>query len=238
MKKNICILCAALLALMLLNGCKKEPAGSGTVTDLEGTSYGIIKIGNQVWMTENLRVGKYRDGSGILTNLYENFEWASAGPACAVYPHSYIDGLNSATEVAKAYGLLYNWACVTDSRGLCPDGYHVPTKADWEELIDYLGGENVAGGKLKSKRTEPTEHPRWDDPNTDATDSYYFHALPGGFRSFMGWYDYVGYLAEWWSSSELDANFAGVMNIYGDEASANITYRDKNLGVSVRCIQD
>jgi uncharacterized protein (TIGR02145 family) len=238
MKKTICILFTTVTAFMLLYGCKKEPEGSGTVKDLEGNSYGIIKIGNQVWMTENLRVGSYRDGSGILSRLYADYEWASAGPACAVYPNSQIDGLGSESEVAKAYGLLYNWAAVTDSRGLCPVGYHVPTKADWEELIDYLGGEDVAGGKLKSKRTDPVGHPRWDEPNDGATDGYYFHALPGGFRSFMGWFDYVGYSAEWWSSTELDDNFSGMMVIYSDESSATLTYRDKNCGLSVRCIQD
>jgi len=238
MKNPITILLIALIQLMILYGCKKDSEASDIVKDVEGASYGIIKIGNQVWMTQNLRVGSYRDGSGILSHLYANYEWASAGPACAVYPNDLIDGLGSESEVAKAYGLLYNWAAVTDSRGLCPVGYHVPTKADWEELIDYLGGENVAGGKLKSNKTEPVEHPRWDDPNTGATDAYYFHALPGGFRSFMGWYDYVGYLAEWWSSTELDANFAGIVGIYSDEASANFTYRDKNCGLSVRCIQD
>ena len=237
MKNLICILLTALFALVFLIGCKKEPKLQ-TITDVEGSGYGIIKIGNQVWMTENLRVGSYNDGSGILTNLYETWEWASAGPACCVYPYGDIDGLNSEKEVVDAYGVLYNWACVTDPRGLCPDGFHVPTNDDWEELIDYLGGEDVAGGKLKSTRTEPIEHPRWDEPNTGATDGYFFHGLPGGFRSFMGWYDYLGYLAEWWSSTELDANFASVMNIYGDESSANLSNRDKNLGLSVRCVQD
>jgi uncharacterized protein (TIGR02145 family) len=237
MKKNVNTLFTILLAFVLLYGCKKEPAGLTALEDIDGNRYGLTIIGNQVWMSENLRVTKYRDGSHISTGLSQ-MEWTSAGPAYAVYPFGDIDGLSSAEEVIEAYGLLYNWACITNSRGLCPDGYHIPSEAEFEELIAYLGGEDVAGGKLKSKRTAPTGHPRWDDPNVDATDGHNFHALPGGFRSFMGWYDYVGYLAEWWNTTELDANFAGVMNIYSDEGSANITYRDKNLGVSVRCIQD
>ncbi len=238
MKKTICLLFTAAVALMCLPGCKKEPVGSGTVKDLEGNSYGTIRIGNQVWMTENLRVGSYSDGSGILSHLYANYEWASAGPACAVYPDDLIEGLGSESEVAKAYGLLYNWAAVTDSRGICPDGFHVPTRADWEELVSHLGGEDIAGNKLKSTRTEPAGHPRWDSPNSGATDGYYFHALPGGFRSFMGWFDYVGYSAAWWSSTELDASFGGMMEIYGDEAGVSLTYRDKHCGLSVRCVQN
>lgn len=237
MMKQIFYLSAALLVSVILTGCEKQNRNP-TVTDLEGYSYGIIKIGNQVWMTENLRVGVYRDGSGILSRLYADFEWASAGPACALYPDNSIDGLNSESEVVNAYGLLYNWTCATDPRGLCPQGYHVPTRAEWQELVDYLGGEEVAGGKLKSKRTDPNSHPRWEEPNTGATDGYHFHALPGGFRSFMGWYDGIGYSGAWWATDELSGAFGAMIQIYSDGECVNLTYRDKNCGLSVRCIQD
>jgi len=239
MKRKCCLILTSVLGLILiLSGCQKEPQGTVQITDVEGNSYGTIRIGDQVWMTENLRVGSFRDGSGMLSNLYANYEWASAGPACAVYPDRLIDGLETDQEVLKAYGMLYNWLAVTDPRGLCPDGYRVPTEADYEELITYLGGEDVAGGKLKSNRTSPVEHPRWEEPNTGAADSYNFHALPAGFRSFLGGYDYVGYAGEWWCSTGLDANFGGIMLIYSDSESAIVTYRDKNTGLSVRCIQE
>ena len=239
MKIKFCFILTSVIGLIvLLFGCQKEPQSTSRIEDVEGNSYGTIRIGDQVWMTENLRVGTYRDGSGILSKLYANYEWAYAGPAFAVYPDRLIEGLDTEREVVDAYGLLYNWLAVTDPRGLCPDGYRVPTEADYEELISYLGGEDVAGGKLKSTRTSPVEHPRWEDPNTGATDSYYFHALPGGFRSFRGGYDYIGYAGEWWCSTELDENFGGIMLIYKDEASAIVTYRDKNTGLSVRCIQE
>lgn len=238
MKKKHCFLLISVIGLILLYGCQKEPQSTVKIQDVEGNSYGTIRIGDQVWMTENLRVGTYRDGSGILSNLNASYEWSYAGPAYAVYPDRLIEGLDTEQEVVKAYGLLYNWLAVTDPRGLCPDGYRVPTEADYEELISYLGGEDVAGGKLKSNHTSPVEHPRWEEPNTGASDSYYFHALPGGFRSFQGWYDFIGYLGAWWCSTGLDENFGGIMLINNDGASATISYRDKNTGLSVRCIEE
>lgn len=238
MKKEFNLILASVIGLILLYGCQKEPQGANSLKDIEGNSYGTIKIGDQVWMTENLRVGTYRDGSGILSNLNANYEWASAGPAYAVYPHTLIDGLDTEQEVAQSYGLLYNWLAVTESKGLCPDGFRVPTEADYEELISYLGGKDLAGGKLKSHRTIPIEHPRWEEPNTGASDSYYFHALPGGFRSLQGWYDLIGYFGGWWCSTELDDNFGGMMRIDNNGTSATVSYRDKNTGLSVRCIQD
>lgn len=238
MKRKYCFLLTSVIGLIFLYGCQKEPQSTANIEDVEGNSYGTIRIGDQVWMTENLRVGKYRDGTGILSNLNYEFEWASAGPAYAVYPERLIEGLDDEYEVAEAYGLLYNWLAVTNSKGLCPDGFRVPTEADFEELIAYLGGEDVAGGKLKSHRTSPVEHPRWEEPNTEASDSYYFHALPGGLRSFQGWYDLIGYSGGWWCSTGLDENFGGIMLLSNDRASATITYRDKNTGLSVRCIQD
>jgi len=113
-----------------------------------------------------------------------------------------------------------------------------PFDEDWDELVTYLGGEDAAGGKLKSKRTDPVSHPRWDSPNSGATDGYYFSALPGGFRSFLGWYDEVGYSATWWSSTEFDASFAVTRSIYNEDESIERAYRHKRSGFSVRCIQD
>jgi len=136
------------------------------------------------------------------------------------------------------YGKLYNWYAVNDSRGLCPTGWHVPSDAEWTTLTDFLGGESVAGGPLKSTATQPTLG-GWIVPNTGATNSSGFTGLPGGYRDYSGDFLSLGYEGNWWSSS----NAAGIgvawnrnLNFY----NANV-YRNNyvhNGGFSVRCVRD
>jgi uncharacterized protein (TIGR02145 family) len=225
------------MALILLTGCKKDNSNFETMADNEGTTYAVVKIGNQVWMAENLRSISFRDGSWMMTELYDGVEWASAGSAATcIYPHSYIDGLNSEADVAEAYGRLYNWSAVHDSRGLCPEGWRVPNDDDWDELIEYLGGEEVAGGKLKSLRTAPIAHPRWESPNTGATNDYNFEGVPSGYRTSLGQFEMVGYYAEWWSSTEYNADLATTRYIGYDDAAMYYGYGRKRAGYPVRCI--
>ena len=233
------IINAGLIAilLILIPGCKKN-GGSGEIEDAEGNVYQTVTIGDQVWMKENLRTGSYRDGSWLLTNLYADYEWASAGPACCIYHPTYVDGLDSESEVLDAYGMLYNWYAVTDSRGLCPVGWRIPTEADWEELIDFLGGADIAGGKLKSQRTVPDNHPRWEEPNDDASDALNFSALPSGWRSSLGSYEGVGYYACWWSSTQYDANYAYSYYIWNEDSYIELSNDRKRAGYSVRCIKE
>jgi uncharacterized protein (TIGR02145 family) len=225
------------VALLFLPSCKKQEE-SEVVKDVQGNVYKTVTIGNQVWMKENLRTGSYRDGSWLLTNLYSDFEWAGAAEACCIYHPSYVDGLDNESGVLNAYGRLYNWYAVTDSRGLCPVGWRIPTEADWEELIDYLGGAEVAGGKLKSRRTVPDAHPRWEDPNTDASDAVSFAALPSGYRSSLGSYEGIGEYACWWSSTEYDANYAYSYYIYSGDTYLELSNDRKRAGYSVRCIKE
>lgn len=172
------------------------------VTDIDGNKYITVIIGDQEWMAENLRTTRYNDGASIPTG-HTNEQWTNLNTgAYAIYPHSQIDRLNSDAEVLEAYGALYNWYAV-ETGNLCPTGWHVPTDTEWTTLTDYLGGEIVAGGKLKSTRTDPDTHPRWKSPNTGATDEYGFSALPGGRRD-SGYDNFVnaGYVGGWWSSTE------------------------------------
>ncbi|MDY0196568.1 MAG: fibrobacter succinogenes major paralogous domain-containing protein [Tenuifilaceae bacterium] len=204
------------------------------VTDIEGNTYATVKIGNQEWIAENLKTTKYRNGDPILTEL-SDLEWNTTNVgAYAIYPHS----LQTEAEVLEAYGALYNWYAVDDSRGLCPGGWHVPTDEEWTTLTDYAGGNSVAGGKLKSIRTEPDAHPRWNWVNEGATDEYGFSALPGGYRANNGSYYYSGHIGECWSSSVNSFSQAvrrsfyhELIGVYGGEIG-------KIFGLSVRCIKD
>lgn len=226
------------IALMLLTGCDKDSDDSDTIKDADGNVYGTSKIGDQVWMTENLRTISFRDGTWMLTGLYDDYEWASAGAACTVYPFALIDGLNSESAVIDAYGLLYNFYAVSDSRGLCPTGWRVPTDDDWEELVTFLGGEDIAGGKLKSKRTDPDSQPRWESPNTDATDNYGFSALPSGYRTSLGYEDEIGLYATWWSSTVYNTDLAYTRYVSYSDAGMYVSYGRRRGGYAVRCIKE
>ena len=203
--------------------------GIPTVTDVDNNTYNTVQIGTQCWTQSNLKVSKYRNGDNIYTGLssiaWENFYYG----AYAIYNNDPgNDGL---------YGKLYNHYAVTDSRGLCPTGWHVPSDAEWTTLENQLGGSSVAGGVLKSTATQPTPW-GWSSPNFEATNSSGFTALPGGFRDYDG--DFNGLTDDgcWWSSS-----FA----IGSNGRSRNLNYLTSNfnrsdyfgrLGFSVRCLKD
>jgi uncharacterized protein (TIGR02145 family) len=174
-------------------------------------------------MAENLKVTRYRNGDAIAGVTGEN-AWAnlSSGAYC-----SYGNDLTS----AGTYGYLYNWFAVTDPRGLAPEGWHIPSNAEWQTLIDYLGGDNVASGKLKE-----TVH--WNSPNTGATNESGFSALPGGYRNDNGRFDSIGTNAHFWSSTEYDRGYAWY-HALGYDTSGARRYDDyKQHGFSVRCVRD
>jgi uncharacterized protein (TIGR02145 family) len=199
--------------------------GTPTVTDVDGNVYNTVQIGTQCWTLTNLKVRKYRNGNGISTNL-DNSQWASTtSGAFAVYG-------NDATN-ADIYGNLYNWYAVNDSRGLCPTGWHVPSDAEWTTLEGHLGGSSMAGGAMKSTGTT-----LWSSPNTGATNSSGFTALPGGYRINDGGFNFVGSNGYWWSSSS--AGSGGAWSRVLGYGSANV-YRGNDArrhGFSVRCARD
>jgi len=182
-----------------------------------------VKIGNQIWMAENLNVDYYRNGDPIPTGL-SNAQWESTTQgACAIY--------NDDDSNDKIYGKLYNWYAVSDARGLCPVGWHVPSDDEWTLLTLSLGGEKVAGGKMKSSTG-------WNAPNTGATNSSGFTGLPGGDRFNGGPYYTIGDLGYWWSSTELGSNFAWYRGLgYLTSSVYRYSYSKQN-GFSVRCVKD
>ncbi|MBS4057737.1 MAG: fibrobacter succinogenes major paralogous domain-containing protein [Bacteroidetes bacterium] len=216
------------MILLLNSGCKKSSDSNptpGTVTDADGNVYHTITIGTQVWLAEDLKTTKFRDGSAIV-NETDATAWSALSTA------AYCDYDNSAANGAT-YGHLYNWYAVHDSRNICPSGWHVPTDADWATLTGFLGGESVAGGKLKETGTA-----HWLSPNTGATDEVGFKALPAGERRATGQYIYLGEYACWWSSTEYDVQQAWIRYIGNDDVDVTNQLYNKNYGYSVRCVKD
>ncbi len=227
-KLGLQLFCLGALILLLLGACKKTDDADptpGTVTDIDGNVYHTITIGTQVWMIEDLKTTKYRDGSAI-TLVEDNTAWSTLTTA------AYCDYDNNSSNGAT-YGHLYNWFAVHDSRNICPDGWHVPTDADWSTLTGFLGGESVAGGKMKETGTT-----HWLSPNTAATDEAGFKALPGGERRATGQYIYLGEYSCWWSSTEYDAQQAWIRYIGHTDGEVTNQLYNKNYGYSVRCVKD
>jgi uncharacterized protein (TIGR02145 family) len=199
----------------------------GAGVTYNGYVYSSIVLGNgQEWMSENLRTANYRNGDLIPTGL-DNATWnfTTAG-ANTIF--------NNDNANITIYGKLYNWYAVADARNLCPVGWHVPTDGEWTTLTNYLVGEAVAGGKMKTTGTQ-----YWNDPNIDATNESGFSGLPGGNRSSSGDYFSVGIYGYWWSSSEeTSTNLAWARGLYQTFGSVGRDNSDKKRGFSVRCLRD
>ena len=131
---------------------------------------------------------------------------------------------------AKIYGCLYTWET---AKKVCPSGWHLPSKDDWSALLTYLGGENIAGDKLKEAGTN-----HWQKPASAATNETGFTAIPGGFRNEQGEFYVLGYNGWWWCSTEEDTERANQVLIFGHTKDVTISYINKNNGFSVRCVKD
>ena len=167
----------------------REELPYGSVTDIEGHAYKTIVIGTQEWMAENLKTAAYSNGDPIQP-VTEVWSWSqlTTGAWC--------DYRND-PDFSRVYGKLYNFYAVTDVRNVCPAGWHVPAHDEWIVLQDYLGGWEIAGGKLKERGTV-----HWRDPNTGATNESGFTALPAPFRFESGnfVYEFSDYIGFCWSS--------------------------------------
>jgi uncharacterized protein (TIGR02145 family) len=196
-----------------------------TIPDIDGNTYHTITIGNQVWMIENLKTTRYRNGDAI-PNITDQTSWANLRTG------AYCDYGNNSNNY-QIYGRLYNWYAVNDSRKLAPEGWHIATYEDWLDLINYLGGSDIAGGKLKEAGLE-----HWLNPNTDATDETGFTALPGGERNFSSNFNNNTYYGFWWCSSESDVNTALNLKLYYRSGTILTNIDVKVNGYSIRCIKD
>ena len=219
MKHRNVILFAVILFYLGLTGLQAQ-----TVKDIDGNVYKTATIGTQVWMAENLRTTKYNDGTAIPLVTDDKAWDALTTPAYCWYKNDAIANKNT-------YGASYNWYTVGINK-LCPKGWHVPTDAEWTTLTTYLGGEIVAGGKLKETGTT-----HWESPNTGATNETGFTALSGGDREF-GVFSYIGYSGYWWSATGINATEARYrsMNYHNSNVKRNSIF--KKIGYSVRCLRD
>jgi uncharacterized protein (TIGR02145 family) len=218
-------------------------AGCGIVTDIDGNSHLTVQIGTQCWMAENLKVTHYRNGDA-LPNVTSNLEWDNLRTG------AYCNYDNDAGNVA-IYGLLYNWYAVSDSCGIAPEGWHVPSDAEWKQLEMYLGmsqSEADATGwrgtdegvKMKATGTIEGGDGLWYFSNRAATNESGFSALPGGVRHIHGniYFDGMGMDANFWSSTENNIVTAWSRYLYYDDSEVIRFDYDKQYGFSVRCIRD
>jgi len=184
-----------------------------------------VTIGTQVWMTKNLDVATFRNGDPI-PEAKTDEEWEKAGenkqPAWCYYDNDTANG-------AK-YGKLYNWYAVNDSRGLAPTGWHVPSNAELYTLTDFLGGEGVAGTKMKSTSG-------WAE-NGNSTNTSGFSGLPGGNRYSNGSFYDIGKYGSWWSSTENATGSAWYRYLYYNDGDVGRSSFSKKSGFSVRCLRD
>jgi len=194
--------------------------------DIDDNAYRTIQIGDQVWMAENLKVTHYREGS-VISNLTSDGNWISTNSGAYSF---YENNSNYGTS----YGVLYNWYAATNAHYLAPEGWHIPTDAEWHTLITHLGGSSVAGGKLKEMGFD-----HWWSPNTDATNESGFSALPGGLRGWSsGSFISLGVSSYFWTATEDENGYAWIYNLdYSNSVvGRNNTY--KRNGASIRCVRD
>lgn len=205
-----------LIILFFLN-----TAVTAQLKDIDGNQYKTVQIDKQEWMAENLDVSHFRNGD-VIPEAESTEDWIKAGsegkPAWCYYQRD----SNSVT----IYNKLYNWYAVNDSRGLAPEGWHVPSKPEWAMLTGYLAGDNTAGTSMKSA----TE---WDGAKPGGLD-----CLPGGYRNNSGSFEHAGKIGSWWSSTEADDTDAWSVSLGTGTPAVSTSFDYKRVGLSVRCIKN
>ena len=228
MKKVSLFLGAVAVAAMVITSCGESSNKASTAINQDTSEKDTINkvtIGEQVWMVENLNVDKFRNGDPIPEAKTED-EWKKAGaekkPAWSYY--------NNNPDNGRSYGKLYNWYAVNDPRGLAPEAWRIPSDKEWSVLTDFLGGEAVAGQKMKSDDL-------WNESEGGTNESG-FLALPGGCRNSFANFSQIGEYAYWWSATDNGSNawyrFLEPDNGYAGRSG----FGNKGNGYSVRCLRD
>jgi uncharacterized protein (TIGR02145 family) len=196
------------------------------VIDVDGNIYKTVYIGTQHWMAENLKVSKYNDGT-LIPNVIDKTQWSELTTGAWCYYNN--DVINNAK-----FGKLYNWYTINptfnNNKNVCPKDWHVPNEIEWTKLIDYLGGINLAGGKLKLNDDS------WNLSDYKATNISLFGAVPGGYRYIYGFEDIRRY-GLWWTNTKKNEQ-ARFIEIYYKNDTVNIEDSYLSDGFSIRCIKD
>ena len=197
--------------------------GNGVI-DIDNNNYQTVIIGNQEWMSENLRTTKYSNGDGIGTTPFFNYNYFSENQPKYQWD---VPGFQN-------YGRHYTWFAAIDVRNICPNGWKVPSANDWETLIAFIGGYN-SGGKLKE-----IGNVNWDTPNSDATNSSGFNGLPSGYHHFYGGNNAIGFNSFFLSNTEYssDDGFFIYLSTIDSHIYTNGMSPSKKLGMSCRCIKN
>jgi uncharacterized protein (TIGR02145 family) len=199
-----------------------------TVKDIEGTEYHTVKIGSQIWMKDNLKTAKYQNGDDIATTdpITLDITTENAPEYQWLMPEN--------DNYLSDYGRLYTWYVAQDPRNVCPSGWHVPFADEWNTLMISLYSHTSAGGKMQEIGTA-----HWYPPNSGATNSSGFTALPGGFRNESGYFGPTSYSGAWWSSSSFDNLRGQCLLLESNDVYAYISGgSEKTHGYSIRCIKD
>ncbi|HRZ96984.1 MAG TPA: fibrobacter succinogenes major paralogous domain-containing protein [Paludibacter sp.] len=198
----------------------KSGLNYGSISDIDGNIYKTITIGTQTWMAENLRVTRFRNGELIptktlddtFTESVEKYQFEQMNP--------------------EVYGKLYSWYAATDSRNICPEGYHLPSEEEWNTLINYLGGSSIAGSKMKE---EGLIH--WIT-NTSATNESGMTALPAGFLNAMQSMTFNSGTSNWWASNTYKPDSGISIYLIGNSSNTQKMNANRNSALSIRCIKD
>ncbi len=221
-----------LIHSLILVSCFCLYSQTNSVTDIDGNTYKTVRIGDQIWMAENLRTSKFNDGSQI-AQVTDNTSWSQTRSSAWCW-------FGNDSNHDKVYGKLYNWYAVANDN-LCPTGWHLPTEAhgsegsDWATLIRTLGGSDQAGGKLKQQGFN-----FWLAPNIGANNQAGFLGLPGGSRQANGVFDGIRFEGMWWNSlnsSLLEFTWSRSRILLFDSDRVDYFDGDKRMGLSVRCIK-
>ncbi len=242
--KYLMILIVAGGLISLTESCSKpadDVIEKGTVTDFEGNVYPTVKIGNQWWMSENLKATKYNNGDQIGSTVPNSL--SIAGATSPKYNWSYMGN----ESYAAIYGRLYTWYAATDTRNVCPAGWHVPSDVDWNILNDYVNsnafGEIVganSSAKILASQTGWVLYGIVGNPGKDmaSNNKSGFSAMPGGIRQPVGTYASAGLGAYYWSTTADIPSLASSRLVYFDLSTLQERNYTKDTGISVRCVKD